>query len=278
MADIDNIGRTAFLISEVRAEEANAEPRLFDDSYARHFSSPGSKAAFQGAQRLGPLFSASLRVRTRWFDDVVLREVERGVAQVLILGAGMDCRALRFPRSGTRYFEVDAPGVLAFKGDRLAAAGVAPGAVTVSTDYLSEGLLDQLAAHGFDRGLSTLVLWEGNTYYLSPEKPRELLGRLARSIADLRVAIDYFGTAIVEGRSRLPSLNHGAALLRQMGAPWQCGIDDLEAMAREAQLQVAERATFAEVMQRLLPHIDLGQDGVHAEISYALLRRPATGA
>src|SRR3954470_461343 len=133
MADIDSVGRTAFVISEVRAEEAGAEPRLFDDPYARYFSSPESKATFQVAQRLGSLFTGALRVRTRWFDDVVRREVERGVAQVVVLGGGMDCRALRFPRSGTRYFEVDAPGVLAFKGERLAAAGVAPGAVAVAT-------------------------------------------------------------------------------------------------------------------------------------------------
>ena len=52
----------------------------------------------------------------------------------------------------------------------------------------------------------------------------------------------------------------------------------LEAMAREAHLEVSERATFGEMMKRLLSHIDLGQDGEHAEVSYAVLRRPATGA
>ena len=274
MADIDNIGRTAFLISEVRAEEANAEPRLFDDSYARHFSSPGSKAAFQGAQRLGPLFSASLRVRTRWFDDVVLREVERGVAQVLILGAGMDCRALRFPRPGTTYFEVDTPDVLAFKAQRLASAGLQGGAVAVGADYMAPGLFDRLASHGFDRTLSTLVLWEGNIYYLPPDAARSLLRQLAESIADLRLAFDYCGSAVIEGRSQVPALNQVGKMVAQMGAPWLCAIDDVAEVAREANLQVMENVSAGELLAAWLPGLDLdlgaGASGP-AEIGVCLL-------
>src|SRR5438046_2835461 len=59
MTDIDSVGRTAFLVSEVRAEEAGADPRLFDDAYARPFSSPGARAAAQAAHRLGPLLWAA---------------------------------------------------------------------------------------------------------------------------------------------------------------------------------------------------------------------------
>jgi methyltransferase (TIGR00027 family) len=270
MVDIESVGRTAFLISELRAEEAERTPRLFDDPYARLFSSPGSKAAIQRAHGLGPLFSAALRVRIRWFDDLLQRELEGGVRQVLLLGAGMDCRALRFARAGVRYFEVDAPGVLAFKAERLASAGQAPGAVAVGVDYLAPGLMDRLAEHGFDAALHTLVLWEGNHCYLPPDQARSLLQLVARSIPDVHLAFDYFGLEVIEGRSRIPSLNQATAMLRFMGAPWICGVADLEAMAREANLRVLEHVTMAEVMQRLLPDPAL-REGYSAEVGYALL-------
>jgi len=270
MVDIEGIGRTAFLISELRAEEADRTPNLFDDPYARLFSSPGSKMAVQRAHSLGPLFAAALRSRVRWFDDLLQRELDGGVRQVMLLGAGMDCRALRFARAGVRYFEVDAPGVLAFKAERLASAGHAPGAVAVGVDYLAPGLMDRLAAHGFDPALRTLVIWEGNLCYLPPDQARALLRVLAQSISDVLVAFDYFGPEVVEGRSQVPSLNQAAAMLRQMGAPWQCAVTDLQALARESDLEVVGRSTMGEVMARLMPDPSL-TDGYGAEVAYGLL-------
>ena len=270
---IENIGRTAFVVSEVRAGEAERQPRLFDDPFAPLFSSPASKAAVQRAQQsLGPLFACSFRVRTRWFDDLLQRELARGTRQVLILGAGMDCRSLRFPRPGVTYFEVDAPSVLAIKAERLEQAGHPRGAVAIGTDYLAPGLFDLLAENGFDRALSTLVLWEGNVCYLPPDEMRRLLRSLGESIPDVRVAFDGFGTPIVEERSRVPALNQATALFRSMGAPWQCGIDDLPALAREANLRVLEEVSFGELMARLLPDQELG-DAAAAEVFQCLLAR-----
>jgi len=274
MDDVESLGQTAFLISELRAEEARQEPKLFDDPFAQHFSSLVSKAALRRAQGFGPLFSAGLRVRVRWFDDVLQRELQRGTRQVLILGAGMDCRALRFPRPGTTYFEVDTPDVLAFKAQRLASAGLQGGAVAVGADYMAPGLFDRLASHGFDRTLSTLVLWEGNIYYLPPDAARRLLRQLAESIADLRLAFDYCGSAVIEGRSQVPGLNQVGKMVAQMGAPWLCAIDDVAEVAREANLQVMENVSAGELLAAWLPGLDLdlgaGASGP-AEIGVCLL-------
>lgn len=278
MDDVENVGRTAFLISELRAEEAEREHKLFEDPFARLFSSPASRAALARASAYGPGFSAGLRVRIRWFDQLLQRELERGTRQVVILGAGMDCRALRFPRPGTSYFEVDAPSVLAFKAERLAAAGHHGGAVAVGADYLAPGLFDRLLSHGFDRALSTLVLWEGNVCYLPPADVRRLLSELGESIADLRVAFDYFGSAVIEQRSRVPTLNHVGAMLRGMGAPWRCGVDDPAELAREANLQVVENVSSGELLASMLPGLDLGVDAA-AEVGMCLLtHRPPPAA
>lgn len=50
-----------------------------------------------------------LRVRTSFFDRVVLNALNRGTTQVAAIGAGYDGRALRYAKPGVRWFEVDHP-------------------------------------------------------------------------------------------------------------------------------------------------------------------------
>ena len=66
-----------------------------------------------------------IRARTVFFDDAVLDAIDRGVKQVVILGAGYDGRALRFRTPGVQFFEVDHPATQVDKLRRLAYLGVA---------------------------------------------------------------------------------------------------------------------------------------------------------
>src|SRR5947208_16440730 len=47
-----------------------------------------------------------LKARTAFFDRVVVGALERGMMQVVIAGAGYDGRALRYAKSGVRWFEI----------------------------------------------------------------------------------------------------------------------------------------------------------------------------
>ena len=65
--------------------------------------------------------SAPIVVRTRLFDEALLRVQADGVAQVVILAAGMDARSYRLPwHDGARVYEIDQPRVIAIKDERLA--------------------------------------------------------------------------------------------------------------------------------------------------------------
>jgi methyltransferase (TIGR00027 family) len=61
--------------------------------------------------------------RTAFFDRASLAALERGVRQVVVLGAGYDGRALRFATPGVTWFEVDHPATQSDKRARLAALG-----------------------------------------------------------------------------------------------------------------------------------------------------------
>src|SRR5690349_4299426 len=64
-----------------------------------------------------------ITARTKFFDDAVVRALEHGVQQVVLLGAGYDGRSLRFRTPGVRFFEVDHPATQADKQRRLTDVG-----------------------------------------------------------------------------------------------------------------------------------------------------------
>ncbi len=120
---------TAELMAFFRAHES-ARPlrsRLFTDSLAPTFLSvplrgalllarlPGGLAAVQRIieRRWGGPLGAAV-CRTRFIDDALEAAIAAGLDQVVILGAGFDCRAYRIPcLAGTPVFEVDHPGTQA---------------------------------------------------------------------------------------------------------------------------------------------------------------------
>ena len=112
--------KTAAGIAATRAAEA-ARPlaeRLCDDPYAVHFLSPGFRLlrsippvrAYlrrRNDRRL-PGMVGAIVARTRFMDDHLLAAVANGVEQLVILGAGYDCRAYRFGairEKGIRVFQ-----------------------------------------------------------------------------------------------------------------------------------------------------------------------------
>lgn len=55
-------------------------------------------------------------IRTRFYDDYLTAATAAGSRQVVLLAAGLDTRAFRLAwPAGTRVFELDLPGVLAFR-------------------------------------------------------------------------------------------------------------------------------------------------------------------
>lgn len=172
----------------------------------------------------------------------------------------MDCRALRFARPDVTWFEVDDGALLDFKRERLAAAGIQPKSTFVQANYAAPGFIEALTASGLKPELPTLVVWEGNTYYLPPEVAPKVLKTLAAAIPDLCNAVDYFEPALIEGRSRSPGMVAVIRELIRLGAPWRYGIADISAFAAEAGLRALEVAEFGNLHAQYLPTEDAGED------------------
>ncbi len=222
---MEPVSNTALWTAAARARESARADRIFDDPYAAVLA--GAEITQQAVDRpdAGAPFAA-IAVRTRFFDDAILRLMaERDVRQIVVLAAGMDTRAFRLPLpADLRFFEIDRPEVLAHKADRLAGVAEPPAFFrsTVESD-LRGPWPQQLAAAGFDADQPTGWLAEGLLCYLTVDRVHELLTAVTELSAD-----GSFLLVDLVGQSFLNSAYFAGFLksLRAEGAGWQFGTDD----------------------------------------------------
>ena len=133
--------------------------------------------------------------RCRYIDDYFQECLKSGVAQLVILGAGLDSRAYRneIHQGIPRIFEVDHPATQASKIEKVKKVfGKIPSHVTyIPVDFTDE-TLDKLLTYGFDRSLKTLFIWEGVTPYLNLESIDATLAWIrANSALGSAIIFDY---------------------------------------------------------------------------------------
>ncbi len=138
-------------------------------------------------------FRAFMAARSRYAEDQLAIAVEHGVAQYVVLGAGLDTSAYRSPHSQLRVFEVDHPATQAWKLERLQAAGIAipPALKFVPVDFEQQTLADGLAQGGFDSGSPAFFSWLGVTPYLTRESCMATLRFIAQLPPGSGVAFDF---------------------------------------------------------------------------------------
>lgn len=138
-----------------------------------------------------------LRGRTTFFDRIVVNAPDRGVNQIVVIGAGYDGRSLRYARPGGRWWEVDRPETQADKRARLARLGIDTGGIEyVAHDLNQPGLSGALVAAGYQPDAPGLFLCEGVAVYLEPDVLRALLVEV-RALATVgsRIALSLGTTA-----------------------------------------------------------------------------------
>lgn len=186
------VGLTALMVAAARAIETHRHDPLAQDVYAEHFvrSAPASANWPVRLQDVpdgeaNPLWGRLARyfgLRTRVLDDFILESTGKGARQVVLLGAGLDTRAYRLNwPAGCRIYELDRPGILAFKGDVLDELGATPNTdrVAIGAD-LSADWSDALTGAGFDPTTPCAWLAEGVLFYLPSTAERHVLDTVAR--------------------------------------------------------------------------------------------------
>jgi methyltransferase (TIGR00027 family) len=168
--------------SPSRTSQAVALTRAgLDRPHSQHGDPAAQRALCAGLNWTPPdWMQPSIEVRTKLMDDLVIAAITRGVRQIVVSGAGLDDRALRFRTPGVRFFEVDHPVTQADKAMRLHDLGAAEyGPTLVACDFQADSVADALAAHGHLSHEDSLFLCEGLLVYLDEQACGRLLAGLA---------------------------------------------------------------------------------------------------
>ncbi|MBA2541945.1 MAG: SAM-dependent methyltransferase [Deltaproteobacteria bacterium] len=202
-----------------------------------------------------------MQVRTRVIDDALRGFVERHAGrrtQLLVLGAGYDCRALRMPElDDTRVFEIDHPATQGHKKQVFERHGIDTPATFVTWDFEQrpvEDLPEALLELEFDATVPTFTIWEGVTMYLSePAIDASLRAITEWSAPGSELAMTYFA----KSRLAKPSLATRAiqAVVSTLGEPWRWGWkpEELPAYLEERGLELVEDISLADAARALLP-------------------------
>jgi methyltransferase (TIGR00027 family) len=226
-------------------------PHIFSDTLAEALL--GERAAellsYHRGHATHPILSgarAQVVCRSRYTEDRVAEAVERGVAQYVLLGAGLDSFGYRSPLAGQiQVFEVDHPGTQERKRTALAAAGIAvPAGVTfVAADLGTDSLTGALHAAGFDFLQPAVVSWLGVIMYLNRPAILSSLASLAGFAAGTELVADYMLPQSLRdeaGDFYVSSVGPAAA---ERGEPWLTFLApaEMEALLAENGFGAAEQ-------------------------------------
>ena len=250
MSTIRDVSGTAFVVAEYRAEENREPSPIYEDHVVTLFLDDESRRAAERVSSRFPAVKDMVKTRTRYFDDMVEAQIISGARQIVILGAGLDTRAVRKQSPGVRYFEIDDPATMALKRRRYADAHVGAAVTLIDGNYVTDGAIDLLGSHGFAFDAPTYVIWEGNVMYLPLTKDTDVLRQLNQHVARFSISFDYLSPAVIAKTTGDESLRVLVESFEAMDAPWVSGIDDIEAVAAEVGLRVVDNCTTEELYQR----------------------------
>ncbi|MEI9967527.1 MAG: class I SAM-dependent methyltransferase [Terracidiphilus sp.] len=187
--------RTALRVAQRRAiHQVLDQPCVLADPIAIPLL--GQEFHYDPVREMHPFaraFRAFMAARSRYAEDRLAACVAGGVAQYVILGAGLDTFAYRTPFPQIRVFEVDFPATQEWKRSLLAAAAIAaPANLTfVPLDFEHMTLAAGLNAAGFDATKPTFFGWLGVVPYLTLPAFRATLDTIAALPAGTAVSFDY---------------------------------------------------------------------------------------
>ena len=217
-AVVGHISDTALWAAYFRAEETKRADAMFRDPYAEKLEG-GKGVEIARSIPEGQAHAWAWVTRTYLADQFLRKEIAEGADLIVNCAAGLDARPYRMDLpSNLQWIELDLPGILAYKEERL--AGEKPRCVLERIQVNLANALERrsvLQAIGA-RGKQGVILTEGLLIYLSPEE----VGSLARDLA----AISSFQRWILDLAS--PGLlkmmqKRAGKTLEKVGAPFRFG-------------------------------------------------------
>ncbi|MDP2322686.1 MAG: SAM-dependent methyltransferase [Gammaproteobacteria bacterium] len=209
----------------------DGKPKVLEDPLAAILLGPGLNdriAADRERLASPPLVKARslIVMRSRYAEDELAAAIGRGVAQYVILGAGLDTSPYRsgHPAQQVRTFEVDHPDTQRWKLERLRGAGVQirDNLHHVAVDFEKDSLAAQLAASGFDEDAPAFFSWLGVSYYLNRESVLDIFRYVGSLPSPSQLVFDFVMDDSELNDTERNAMKSITEYVKRHGEPWLC--------------------------------------------------------
>ncbi|WP_407479531.1 class I SAM-dependent methyltransferase [Elizabethkingia miricola] len=176
--------------------QADAEPHILEDTVGLQLIAPEKgwqeRPDIKYTQRL----RASVVARSRYIEDIITTEIQKGTDQYVILGSGLDTFAQRNPDiiSKIQIFEIDQPDTLSWKQKRLSETGfhIPENLHFVPINFEKSSWWEQLLKAGFNIHKPAVIACTGVTLYLTRSAIKETLQHMVSLAAGSVVTISFY--------------------------------------------------------------------------------------
>ncbi|MGP4042455.1 class I SAM-dependent methyltransferase [Gracilibacillus sp. D59] len=255
-------------------------PKIFDDFIAKDLISQEeflaiSKNMIEGIQFFNPdiaqrhqddpeeilkwitqiQLSPTPLARSAYCEKVLLNEVSLGLAQYVILGAGLDTFALRHPelKSCLNIFEIDYPATQEFKKKKLSASkfSIPNNLHFVSMDFTTSFSNQDLIDAGFVNQKTFFSLL-GVSYYLTKEENANLLNHLFANVPrGSSIVIDYADEKLFEESGISNRVKNMVKMASASGEPMKSNFtyNEMETMLEKSGLLIYEHLSPTKIKQ-----------------------------
>jgi methyltransferase (TIGR00027 family) len=176
---IRNVSDTARWVAMYRARESARPDALFRDPWAERLGGERGREILEKMPD-GKRWGWPMVVRTAVMDELIEREVRRGVDTVIHLAAGMDMRPFRLQLPASlRWFEIDLPGILAEKEAIVGNETPRCRLERIAADLADEAARRDALARASAGATRALVVSEGLLIYLAEPQVAALATDLA---------------------------------------------------------------------------------------------------
>ena len=178
--------------------------------------------------------------RTKYIDNIFKESIEKGIAQILLFGAGFDTRAVRFTdiNTNTKIFELDTIYTQTAKIEQFKKRNIPipKNNIFIPIDFNVDSVSEKLASNGFMRNKTTLFILEGIIQYLTKEAVDQLFKLLYElSFPESKVVFDYIYASVLRKENTYYGESNIYKKVNSVREPWLFGIEkgEIEAFARK---------------------------------------------
>ncbi|MEV6426248.1 class I SAM-dependent methyltransferase [Nocardia sp. NPDC051463] len=256
--------------------QIDSPPYVFHDEIGLRLASP--EESWRSRPDMDPQATSQMRAgivsRARFIEDLLAEQIEHGVDQYVLLGAGLDTFAQRRPELAARLtvFEIDQPGPQAWKRQRLAELGydIPDWLRLVPVDFEVDSWCDRLTAAGFDPHRPAVVASTGVSMYLTKETNIATLRQIAKLAPGTTLATTFMVPLELVGPEEQQLRRYVEQGARASGTPFISffGPDEIVALAEDAGFAATQHISTSDIDRRYFAD---RADGLHPTESEQIL-------